>query len=169
MSTTRTKIPSAIRKQVWNRYIGIDKDRAFCYCCKENLIDTFDFEVGHVESVCNGGSDTVENLRPICRHCNSFKGTMHMADYMYRYRRSMLNGGNPAYINIEIEPTAEEINAQLDRYLNEPEPEIMPKRTRKLSILDWDDPASINIKIEPTAEEINAQLDRYLNEPEPEI
>ena len=37
---------------------------------------------------------------------------------------SILDWDDPASINIKIEPTAEEINAQLDRYLNEPEPEI---------------------------------------------
>jgi 5-methylcytosine-specific restriction endonuclease McrA len=56
-----------------------------CFCCKKITIKIIDFEAGHVLSEFNGGSNEINNFRPICRNCNSSMGTMHMEDYIKKY------------------------------------------------------------------------------------
>lgn len=63
-------IPSLMRTQVWNRWIGIDRGQVKCPYCQINNITPFFFECGHVLAEARGGEVTIENLRPICRECN---------------------------------------------------------------------------------------------------
>jgi 5-methylcytosine-specific restriction endonuclease McrA len=85
-STTASKrTRKANRHLVWNKYIGADLFQHNCFCCKRNRITVTDYESGHVQSVATGGSDELDNLRPICRQCNRSMGTMHMRDYVLQY------------------------------------------------------------------------------------
>jgi 5-methylcytosine-specific restriction endonuclease McrA len=63
-------IPAALRKQVWNHYIGGPVGETKCPVCRHNTIDKLGFEAGHVIPECAGGSTTLPNLRPICGECN---------------------------------------------------------------------------------------------------
>lgn len=75
----RKKIPNALRLAVWNDFA---KYTEICFCCKREKISIANFECGHVVSVKNGGSDTIQNLRPICSQCNRSMGTKNMLEFI---------------------------------------------------------------------------------------
>ena len=81
----KEKIPAAVRKIVWNTYIGREKTSEKCFCCNSELITLSNFECGHVLSERDGGEPTIQNLRPICGFCNKSIGACHMEDFMKRY------------------------------------------------------------------------------------
>lgn len=78
-------IPKHIKTLIWNKYIGEDIIKHKCLCCKKEHIKITDFEAGHVLSEFYGGSNEIDNLRPICRPCNASMGTMHMIEYIKMY------------------------------------------------------------------------------------
>jgi 5-methylcytosine-specific restriction endonuclease McrA len=73
----KTKIPKAIREQVWLSKIG----RKFEGKCKttwcNNKITVFDFQAGHDIPESKGGSMEVSNLLPICSRCNLSMGNQY--------------------------------------------------------------------------------------------
>jgi 5-methylcytosine-specific restriction endonuclease McrA len=81
---TPRKIPRGVKTSVWYAYIG-DKTEAKCYVCGDRTIHITDFDCGHVIAVANGGGDSVDNLRPVCRPCNAGMGTMNLEDYKEKY------------------------------------------------------------------------------------
>ena len=84
-STPKTKIPANVRKIVWNTYIGHEKGTGKCLCCGFEDISKTNFECGHVKAEATGGPTTIENLRPICGHCNKSIGKKNMEDFMTLY------------------------------------------------------------------------------------
>jgi 5-methylcytosine-specific restriction endonuclease McrA len=81
----RKRIPKAVREQVWNKYVGATKRVGKCYCCRWRPITDSEFEVGHNKAVAKDGKDNINNLRPICRPCNSSMGTMSIEQYRKKY------------------------------------------------------------------------------------
>lgn len=81
----RVKLPQAVRVDVWNTYIGEDIAKHKCLCCKKSTIVQTNFECGHVVSVTNGGTNGIDNLRPICAKCNKSMGTKNMVSYVMDY------------------------------------------------------------------------------------
>lgn len=75
-------IPAAIKKLVWNNWIGEEIGKAKCLCCKSTDITQLSFNCGHVISEIYGGETIVSNLRPICQNCNSSMGTKNMNDFI---------------------------------------------------------------------------------------
>lgn len=60
----------AMRRLVWNRYVGERKGYTLCACCNSTRITAFNFESGTVgPPSAEGGADTLDNLRPICALC----------------------------------------------------------------------------------------------------
>ena len=88
MPHQRKSIPKQIKDQVWDTYFGKDKGVALCFCCNKKELRQSSFHAGHVVASVNGGSDTVDNLRPICGSCNRSMGTMNLNEYIDRYRPS---------------------------------------------------------------------------------
>lgn len=82
---TKKSIPIAVKRLVWNKYIGEDIGKSKCYCCKLSSITQLSFHCGHVVAEKNGGDINVDNLRPICQSCNSSMGTINMNDYISKY------------------------------------------------------------------------------------
>jgi len=80
------KIPSAVRKIVWNTYIGKDNPTGKCLVCNSEDISHTNFECGHVKSRVNGGDVTVDNLRPICGNCNKSIGGNDMDEFMNKFK-----------------------------------------------------------------------------------
>jgi colicin import membrane protein len=78
-------IPSAVRSKVWNTYIGVDKAFGKCFCDGDSIIHINNFECGHVQAESKGGDLKIENLRPICKHCNVSMGSMNMIEFMNTY------------------------------------------------------------------------------------
>lgn len=73
----KKRIPKAIREQVWIFYNG-RKFSKKCYVswCK-NVIDVFNFHVGHNKPESKGGKLVIKNLRPICSRCNHSMGNRY--------------------------------------------------------------------------------------------
>ena len=83
--TSRQQVPKRVKTDVWNTYISETVPKHKCLCCKLVFITNTSFDVGHVISQKNGGSMTIENLRPICSSCNGSMGTRNMREYVVEY------------------------------------------------------------------------------------
>jgi 5-methylcytosine-specific restriction endonuclease McrA len=83
--TKSQKIPKKIRTLVWNEYIGGMVGMSKCLCCDSTVIDKADFHCGHIIASANGGTNSVENLRPICPGCNGAMGTQNMELYCMNF------------------------------------------------------------------------------------
>ena len=66
----KAKIPTAIREQCWIESMGKSFEHK-CYIpwCK-NIINVFDFHVGHDLPESEGGTLDINNIKPICARCN---------------------------------------------------------------------------------------------------
>jgi hypothetical protein len=66
----KATIPKAIREQCWLNTIG-KKYESKCYVkwCN-NIMNVFDFHVGHDIPESKGGTLDLDNLKPICARCN---------------------------------------------------------------------------------------------------
>ena len=49
------------------------------------------FEAGHIHPKSKGGSNTLDNLLPICGECNRSMSDTHMEDYIKTYHPSNLS------------------------------------------------------------------------------
>ena len=87
----KTKIPRALREQVWLIHVG----PKFQYKCKvswcTNTMNVFDFQCGHNIPESKGGKTDVQNLIPICSRCNLSMGSQFTIDewnkkFASRYR-----------------------------------------------------------------------------------
>jgi 5-methylcytosine-specific restriction endonuclease McrA len=74
---------------IWTN--GNDKDdierTRICPICETNmmtLIDRTSWEISHILAHHNGGTEDLNNLRPVCRKCNRDMKTEHMLDYCKR-------------------------------------------------------------------------------------
>lgn len=82
----KQRIPSALKKLVWNKHIGGHVGEAKCMCCKVTIISQMSFHCGHVISENMGGKLELPNLRPICQNCNSSMGTRNMDEFIDTYK-----------------------------------------------------------------------------------
>jgi hypothetical protein len=82
----KKKIPSTLKRLVWNKYIGEDIGKSKCLCCKLTDITQLSFHCGHVISEFNSGSIDIENLRPICQNCNSSMGSQNMDEFINMFK-----------------------------------------------------------------------------------
>ena len=73
----KKSIPKTLKNMVWDTYIGKDKGTGKCLCCHKE-IDSKHFECGHVISEAKGGSNGIDNMRPVCSLCNKSMGTEDM-------------------------------------------------------------------------------------------
>ena len=76
----KSKIPKALREQVWITHVG-KKFEVKCgvVWCK-NKINAFDFQCGHNIPESKGGKTNIENLIPICSRCNLSMGDQFSID-----------------------------------------------------------------------------------------
>ena len=66
----KKSIPATLKRLVWDKYIGETIGKAKCLCCDLTDITQMSFHCGHVLAEVNGGTITIDNLRPICQNCN---------------------------------------------------------------------------------------------------
>jgi hypothetical protein len=72
-------IPKALRMKVWEKNIG-NILNGVCYSCEREIkIDSF--EAGHIISEKNGGEIHIDNLKPICKPCNTSCATMNLDEF----------------------------------------------------------------------------------------
>jgi hypothetical protein len=90
----RRPIPKNVRMEVWTTWFGkVWEGR--CIVCK-HPIDCTDFHVGHVVAQARGGTDHIDNLRPVCAPCNNSMGTQNLDEYCAAYYgRSGCANGQP--------------------------------------------------------------------------
>tara|TARA_B100000902_G_scaffold101935_1_gene104287 strand:- start:13 stop:354 length:342 start_codon:yes stop_codon:yes gene_type:complete len=70
----KSNIPKAIREQVWLKNFGkIYESPCYVHWC-DNIINVFDFHVGHDVPESKGGTLDINNLKPICSRCNLSMG-----------------------------------------------------------------------------------------------
>lgn len=70
----KTKIPTAVREQCWTATMGENyKSKCYVAWCN-NMINVFDFHVGHDIPESKGGTLDINNLKPICARCNLSMG-----------------------------------------------------------------------------------------------
>jgi endonuclease I len=77
---SKSKIPKAVREQVWLVHIG-PKFQSKCevvWCT--NQVNVFDFQCGHNVPESRGGTTDIYNLRPICARCNVSMGNQFSID-----------------------------------------------------------------------------------------
>ena len=87
MSETKVKkkaIPKVMKDLCWSKYVGDTIGKTPCMCCETNQIKMNDFQCGHVIAEANGGTITVDNLRPICKACNVSMGTENLNEFKIR-------------------------------------------------------------------------------------
>ena len=80
----RGNIPRALRYAVWEKYLGKNNE-AKCCCCKNTTISITNFDCGHIKSNKDGGKIHIDNLKPICKTCNSSMGTTNMDEFIKKY------------------------------------------------------------------------------------
>ena len=73
----RKAIPKKIRGEAWKIQFG-DSIIGSCFCCKKELDVFDDWHAGHIISHSNNGTDTADNLRPVCGSCNLSMRTENM-------------------------------------------------------------------------------------------
>ena len=86
----RNAIPKALKNEVWDNCIGREKGVGKCYCCNKE-IDSKHFECGHIIAVSNGGSNTLQNLKPVCSLCNKSMGSKNLEEFKKNYMSHITN------------------------------------------------------------------------------
>jgi len=120
MSAVKPKkksIPKVVKDLSWNKWIGDDVAKAKCLCCNVNEIKMSSFHCGHIIAEANGGSTTVDNLRPICSACNLSMGTENMNTFK-----------NKCGFDKKTEPKAK----------SNPEPKVVSKAQKIKNLLNLD-------------------------------
>jgi len=82
----KENIPAAVKRIVWNKYIGETIGKSKCLCCKVTDITQLSFHCGHVIAEADGGTLDIDNLRPICQNCNSSMRTMNMNEFIEKFK-----------------------------------------------------------------------------------
>lgn len=81
----KKQIPQSVRIAVWDTYIGRAVGETNCTVCNTAKISQFNFHCGHIIAERNGGDISIENLRPICKSCNSSMRTTNLEEYKQQY------------------------------------------------------------------------------------
>ena len=79
---SKKSIPKKIKADTWDKYIGPEKGEAPCLCCRSTIINSKNFEAGHIISEKQGGVIKVENIVPICSACNKSMGIRNMGEFI---------------------------------------------------------------------------------------
>ena len=81
----RESIPKCVRNAVW-RHQNDNKLEAKCICCLVETVTIGNFHVGHITSVANGGTTTLDNLTVLCPLCNCSMGKCNVYDFIDRFK-----------------------------------------------------------------------------------
>lgn len=62
------------RELRWNRTQLLRRDGNVCQLCHEPMKDMSEVTIDHIQPVCEGGTDKLENLRLVHEACNQERG-----------------------------------------------------------------------------------------------
>jgi 5-methylcytosine-specific restriction endonuclease McrA len=79
----RVKFTQAHRYLVWNTHIGKSLAQGPCWCCGID-VNFQEYEIGHVHSLAEGGTNDVSNLVVLCRVCNRSMGTLDASAFRHQ-------------------------------------------------------------------------------------
>ena len=85
VTVKRESIPKCVRNAVW-RHQNDNKLEAKCICCLVETVTIGNFHVGHITSVANGGTTTLDNLTVLCPLCNCSMGKCNVYDFIDKYK-----------------------------------------------------------------------------------
>jgi 5-methylcytosine-specific restriction endonuclease McrA len=76
----KKQISAALRQQVWIKHKNkiFESDCSISWC--KNIINVFNFQCGHNIPESKGGATNINNLYPICMHCNQSMGDRYTID-----------------------------------------------------------------------------------------
>lgn len=60
-------------------------DLCYVFCCNFSKISHTHFQAGHIIPKSKGGSNTIDNIMPICSQCNGSMMTQNMGYYIKKY------------------------------------------------------------------------------------
>lgn len=83
LNIKRTSIPKAVKDVLWKREYG-KSGVGKCFVCSEEITSR-KFDCGHIKAVCKGGTNNINNLKPICSTCNGSMGSMNMKVFKKMY------------------------------------------------------------------------------------
>lgn len=81
-SYQKSPIPARLRQEVWEKNIG-DKFWGNCFVCNIRL-HVMEWSCGHIQSEFKGGKMVFENMKVLCKSCNSKMGTENLLQYKAR-------------------------------------------------------------------------------------
>jgi len=81
INISKNSVSKNIRNLLWKKYHPT-YNSGQCYCGCGRIIGFDTYVIGHVKSKAYGGSDTLDNLRPICAQCNIDMHTTNMFIYI---------------------------------------------------------------------------------------
>jgi len=73
-------INKGIKEKIWLMHFGKNFE-VDCPSCNIRKLNPFSFSTGHIIPEFKGGLPTVDNLIPICSHCNSRMGIKNYYEY----------------------------------------------------------------------------------------
>lgn len=77
----RKALPKTLKHHLWMRDYG-NVAETKCVCCGVTSVTEATTEAGHITAFSQGGSNNTDNLRLICRTCNTDMGTQNMDEFM---------------------------------------------------------------------------------------
>jgi hypothetical protein len=80
----KESIPKTVRNCIWLNYFGNEREGK-CQCCLRETISIMNFHAGHIKAEANGGTTTLDNLKPICMLCNCSTGKYDMHEFILKY------------------------------------------------------------------------------------
>lgn len=73
----KKKIPKKVKEEVWLSNFGRCYDSKCYISWCSNKVNVFNFHVGHDIPESKGGTDNINNLKPICDRCNLSMGSQN--------------------------------------------------------------------------------------------
>jgi len=85
----KKKIPKKVKEEVWFTIFGkIYESKCYISWCS-NKINVFNYHVGHDIPESKGGTDEINNLKPICDRCNLSMGHNYtIKEWNYKFNKS---------------------------------------------------------------------------------
>ena len=77
------------KNQVWLKY-NDGVTQTLCPVCCQNGITINNYSLGHIHPESKNGSNTIDNLIPICSTCNTLMGTQHLYYYAWNVYKRIL-------------------------------------------------------------------------------